>query len=533
VPGERGKTRRLRSDHASAATPTEVQLEATLGGRAMRITRRPEQERPKRRGSGTTTEPARILLEELHGTTWRAVSTCAGEADDETSNLMGMSAGQFFPVVLLPQGEFARFLHSNADDREEVLHKPFGTDRFRKVQDWLAERRRATARAVQEARQAVRELAARVAQAAGAPDGPGGRPGYPGRRPRRAPGGRPGHPGGRSGRPARPRPGSAAGRGGPGQPGPGPCPPRGARPGHAPATGRRTPGRASGPPCRRAAHRRPARPGRRDDFARHSQADIAAKLEHADLVNQAAPLRMARIDGMRAELAAALADGAPCPVCGSLDHPEPCDLSGERVTREQEEAADADAAAAAERAETIGARLGAPHVRVADLSARLEGAGFAVATDLPTLAVEARRLVAVGRRLQAEVRRPAAARLPDPQQALDDLGRAIAAGQPVSRRQRAHRDHRRPRRARPARPCEADMLVLGRADHGPDSYRGSGPVIRVCLRAAPCPAVIIGAGSAPGPGGHGPRPAATELIRACSGGGGGARSTRRPASAVA
>jgi len=39
---------------------------------------------------------------------------------------------------------------------------------------------------------------------------------------------------------------------------------------------------------------------------------------------------------------------------------------------------------------------------------------------------------------------------------------------------------------------EADMLVLGRTSHGPDPYRGSGPVIRVCLRAAPCPVVIIG-----------------------------------------
>jgi nucleotide-binding universal stress UspA family protein len=39
---------------------------------------------------------------------------------------------------------------------------------------------------------------------------------------------------------------------------------------------------------------------------------------------------------------------------------------------------------------------------------------------------------------------------------------------------------------------EADMLVLGRTAHGPDPYRGAGPVIRACLRAAPCPVVVIG-----------------------------------------
>src|ERR1700691_5982628 len=80
-PGERGKIRRLRSDHAAAGTPTEVRLEATLGGRRMRITRKPEQERPKLRGSGTTTQEAKILLEEFTGASWPAVSTGPGEPD--------------------------------------------------------------------------------------------------------------------------------------------------------------------------------------------------------------------------------------------------------------------------------------------------------------------------------------------------------------------------------------------------------------------------------------------------------------------
>jgi DNA repair protein SbcC/Rad50 len=168
VPGERGKARRLRSDHAAPGTPTEVQLEATVGSRRMRITRKPEQQRPKRRGGGTTTEQAKILLEEADGATWRAVSTRAGEADDEIKDLMGMSAEQFYQVVLLPQGQFAQFLHADANDRQRLLQKLFGTDRFRAVEDWLADRRRVTTRSVEEATQAVKELAARVAQVGGA-----------------------------------------------------------------------------------------------------------------------------------------------------------------------------------------------------------------------------------------------------------------------------------------------------------------------------------------------------------------------------
>ena len=106
------------------------------------------------------------------------------------------------------------------------------------------------------------------------------------------------------------------------------------------------------------------------DKRRQERAWSTAKLEAAELIMRAARLREDRIDGMRAELAATLVNGAPCPVCGSLDHPELCELQGERVTREQEEAADAEAAAATERAESTGTRLGAADERVNVLSAR-------------------------------------------------------------------------------------------------------------------------------------------------------------------
>src|ERR1700751_4839639 len=60
VPGERGSARRLRSDHARASTATEVELEATIGGRRLRVPRRPDQERPKRSGAGRTKEPPSV-----------------------------------------------------------------------------------------------------------------------------------------------------------------------------------------------------------------------------------------------------------------------------------------------------------------------------------------------------------------------------------------------------------------------------------------------------------------------------------------
>jgi len=170
VPGVRGQARRLRSDHADDATRTEVELEATLAGRHLRITRSPEQQRAKRRGSGTTTEPARVLLQELTRERWEPLSTRAGEADAEIADLLGMSAEQFFQVVLLPQGEFAHFLRADAAEKARLLERLFGTDRFRGVEARLADLRRRTQAQVEQCQEAIGRLVARISQVAGVPD---------------------------------------------------------------------------------------------------------------------------------------------------------------------------------------------------------------------------------------------------------------------------------------------------------------------------------------------------------------------------
>jgi exonuclease SbcC len=167
VPGQRSGVGRLRSDHALASLRTVAELEVTIARRRLRIQRWPEQDRPKQRGSGTTRDPAKVILQEALDGGWVTLSTRVGEADDELSRLLGMSADQFHQVVLLPQGEFARFLRSDAVERGRLLQRLFATDRFRRVEDWLAERRRAVAAELEAGCAAVLRLAARVAQAAG------------------------------------------------------------------------------------------------------------------------------------------------------------------------------------------------------------------------------------------------------------------------------------------------------------------------------------------------------------------------------
>jgi exonuclease SbcC len=62
-PGDRGGDGRLHSQFAPPGVAPRVSLEFSLRGVAQRITRSPEFARPKRRGDGTTLEPARVHLE--------------------------------------------------------------------------------------------------------------------------------------------------------------------------------------------------------------------------------------------------------------------------------------------------------------------------------------------------------------------------------------------------------------------------------------------------------------------------------------
>ncbi|MFD9129895.1 AAA family ATPase, partial [Kitasatospora sp. NPDC059571] len=172
VPGAR-KGNPLRSDHAEPGRLTEVRLDLTLGGRRLEITRSPEQHRPKLRGTGTTTEKARTLLREWVADTgdgtpgWHGLSTSHQEAGEEIRRLVGMSREQFCQVVLLPQGDFARFLRADTKQRAELLGRLFDTRRFGQVERWLAERRTAREAAVREGRRRLRELAGRAEEAAG------------------------------------------------------------------------------------------------------------------------------------------------------------------------------------------------------------------------------------------------------------------------------------------------------------------------------------------------------------------------------
>ncbi|MDZ5662117.1 SMC family ATPase [Nocardioides sp. S-58] len=172
VPGDRSAAKRLRSDHAAADAVPRVVLEATLAGRRFRIDRSPAWTRPKKRGVGTTTEQARVVISERRpaadgAVEWQPLSTRLDETGHLVTRLVGMTLPQFCQVALLPQGRFQAFLRARSEERHALLQQVFQTERFDRIEKSLRDRRVELRRASESHHTTVADLVSRVSEVGG------------------------------------------------------------------------------------------------------------------------------------------------------------------------------------------------------------------------------------------------------------------------------------------------------------------------------------------------------------------------------
>ena len=132
----------VRCDRLAADKPCHVELEFSVGERRFKVTRAPAWERPKQRGTGTTSAPARAELDELLDGRWERLQTRAVDTSRQINDLIRMNSSQFQQVVLLAQGQFQEFLVADTDKRRSLLQTLFGTKRFADYVDMLSERAR-------------------------------------------------------------------------------------------------------------------------------------------------------------------------------------------------------------------------------------------------------------------------------------------------------------------------------------------------------------------------------------------------------
>ncbi|MBE8950649.1 MAG: SMC family ATPase [Quinella sp. 3Q1] len=138
--GKAREAKDMRSKGVDDKVLTEVEFSFALGDKIFQVKRRISYS-SNRKDNKYQTQAALFCDGKLIETRDRAVR-------NKITELLGFNADQFRQVVVLPQGEFKKFLSADADDRQKVLNVLFDSEPYKKIEDAISERAKISAEAV-------------------------------------------------------------------------------------------------------------------------------------------------------------------------------------------------------------------------------------------------------------------------------------------------------------------------------------------------------------------------------------------------
>ncbi len=126
-------SRTLRSQYASDEDRTEVELVFEYAGREYTVSRNPEYDRPKKRGTGMTHESASATLKRPDG----SIVDGPSRVTEAVRDILGIDRGQFCNIVMIAQGEFLKVLNATTDERQKLFRKLFNTQPYSELAEEL------------------------------------------------------------------------------------------------------------------------------------------------------------------------------------------------------------------------------------------------------------------------------------------------------------------------------------------------------------------------------------------------------------
>jgi exonuclease SbcC len=131
---------RVRSDYVGTDEETRVLMEFSAQGHRYRIQRTPTYFATKTRGDGEKKVNATARLEFVKPSAQSL--TRIDEVGSRVKDILGMGREQFSQLVVLPQGDFAAFLHASSEKRQEILESIFRTHFYKDMEKYFESRRK-------------------------------------------------------------------------------------------------------------------------------------------------------------------------------------------------------------------------------------------------------------------------------------------------------------------------------------------------------------------------------------------------------
>lgn len=127
-----GTAAMLRSEMADPKTETFVEFKFALGDKIYRIKRTLGYS-----VDGKKSKQSSVFLYEVDDGRDNLLERQASSVKNKIIELLGFNAAQFRQVVVLPQGDFKRFLSATSKERQDLLNMIFKTDAYQIVADRL------------------------------------------------------------------------------------------------------------------------------------------------------------------------------------------------------------------------------------------------------------------------------------------------------------------------------------------------------------------------------------------------------------
>ncbi|WP_039044485.1 AAA family ATPase [Sporosarcina sp. ZBG7A] len=136
---DRTDIRALRSDFAHIDLQTAVELEFVIQDRTYRVFRQVPY--TKKGNKSETSGRTEFFQQTDEGEIPAVDRQIVSEVNKKIEELIGFTIAQFSQIVMLPQGEFRKFLTSDTENKETILRKIFKTEHYREMAEILKKRK--------------------------------------------------------------------------------------------------------------------------------------------------------------------------------------------------------------------------------------------------------------------------------------------------------------------------------------------------------------------------------------------------------
>jgi exonuclease SbcC len=147
-----------RSHFADENTDTYVEFEFQFKDKRIEVSRTPSYDRSKKDGEGTTKQNSQASIKIYQNGQLILHETGVKKVNSKVEEYLGLNYEQFKQIVMIPQGEFRKFITANSNERAEIFKKIFDISIYERFEQKIDEIFKNIEKGLKDRQQKVRNI---------------------------------------------------------------------------------------------------------------------------------------------------------------------------------------------------------------------------------------------------------------------------------------------------------------------------------------------------------------------------------------